>query len=133
MKELIERIEGAEGPSRELDAEIFNALAMAVHHEGGYTHFEIGGRIFHADCQPPRYTASLDAAMSLVPEGKEWTLDCLDPARDPRFGRCQARIMRLSYADDPEEMGPQAIANGSTPALALCAAALRAIGDTHDD
>lgn len=71
--------------------------------------------------------AHLAAAMMLVPEGKEWTLDCLDAARDPRFGCCQARIHLMAYADDPEELGPQAIANGPTPAHALIAAIARSM------
>ncbi len=84
------------------------------------------------DC--PRYTASVDAALTLVKKCKhvEWELSCCDVARDPRFGRFQARIKLLSYEDDPEELGPQAITSADSPALALCGAALRAKAASHD-
>ena len=64
-----------------------------------------------------RYTASLDAAMTLVPEGLMWTMDSWS------LSRWSAGIWRrqtgwLIYSD-PDRQCP-------TPALALCAAALRA-------
>ena len=146
---LAERVERADGPDRELDAEIALAAGWEKSTDEEwveYWHLPDKGQIPHIIWQPyrardigafrtalPYFTASIDAAITLVPGGKEWTLDCLDPSRDPRFGHCQARIMLLDRADDPEELGPQAIANGNTPALALTAAALRAIAGCADD
>lgn len=75
---------------------------------------------------PPPWLWSIDAALTLVPEGLEWELYAYHAARDPRFGRFQTRIPLLTYGEDPEELGPQAIANGHTAALALTAASLRA-------
>ena len=120
---LAERCEAATGPDRELEGEIYRAVE-----EPGWDNPQPSEEVKASYCRGVAgvYTASIDAAMTLVPKGLEWTLDCLDAARDPRFGKCQARIMLMAYADDPKELGPQAIANGDTPALALCAAALRA-------
>lgn len=79
-----------------------------------------------------RFQAMLDAeayesaALMLLPDmtGKEWSLDYA--LRDERFGPYQARFNQWAAKDDPEEMSPQWIANGYTPALAITAAALRA-------
>jgi hypothetical protein len=130
--------EKAEGPDRELDADVFKALGAPVpfqfmnklialeFNDVEQAYFARVSDDMQVRYSPPAYTASLDAALTLVPEGLEWELLALDAARDPRFGRFQARIMLLTYAEDPEELGPQAIANAATPALALCAASLRA-------
>lgn len=96
---LAERIEQAEGPGRDLDREI--AIAS--------------GRVplgFEHDERWPTYTASLDAAMTLVPECEGWVID----------GRSypEAEICCLN--------GDIVGAAAATPALALCAAALRARG-----
>lgn len=110
--DLLNRIKAATGPDWSLDVEIARALGFLE---------EVAGMV-----RLPAYTASLDAALTLVPEGLEWELFGYDATRDPRFPRFQARIMLLTHAQDPEELGPQSIMNAATPALALCAAALRA-------
>jgi hypothetical protein len=62
----------------------------------------------------PRYTASLDAAMTLVPEGHEWLRKCPD-------------TMTVYRAPENDKAWAVHIdASGATPALALTAAALRA-------
>lgn len=107
LLDLAERCERATGPDRELDYE----LAMVA----GYT--EIGHRVYR-DPQgkyygsAPYYTRSIDAAMTLVPEGAEWECGT-------------AHLVNRGWANvitrDRESKGKAA-----TPALALCAAALRA-------
>jgi hypothetical protein len=62
--------------------------------------------------QPRRYTASLDAAMSLVPEGRDWTLQSSGGPGPMAFVDYCGRF-RV----------------GATPALALTAAALRALAE----
>jgi len=67
---LAERVEQAAGPDRELDAAIILSLGHAVEHPTGDEWFyqpanKMGRK------QVPAYTASLDAAMTLAPEGQE--------------------------------------------------------------
>jgi hypothetical protein len=63
--------------------------------------------------KPARYTTSLDAAVTLVPEGMEWTITHKNRDLD-RPSVFVGRSLDWSSED------------ASTPALALCAAALRA-------
>jgi hypothetical protein len=67
----------------------------------------------------PRYTASLDAALTLVPEGWEWTV------RGRPHGDGLASIGRAW------ESGSDTVI-AATPALALCIAALRARANEGD-
>jgi hypothetical protein len=73
-----------------------------------------------ADAEPPRFTASLDAAVMLVPEGCEWLR---------KSGQCMT-VYRVP--DDLKEWARHIDARCATPALALCAAALRARAAAHD-
>lgn len=110
LLELAERCEKAEGPDRELDRLIGATIYQL---EVGRTVPGIEG------CYSPEYTASLDAALTLAPEG--WPVfhlfNChLGPDRwiweaDLAPQRSYADILRGQAA---------------TPALALCAASLRA-------
>jgi hypothetical protein len=125
LLELAERCEQATGPDRELDAEIAEASGNVPEDYQRATHygeprpyfwhkFEREGEII-----PLRYTASLDAAMTLVPEGLEGRVEWrtgkgMHPAYASMWG-CGARDI------DRHDNG-----HGKTPALALCAAALRA-------
>lgn len=123
---LAERVEKAEAGSRELDAEIEKMLScsdeFARHHPGksmrlwnenAYRFYYLGDD--ESDYQSPAYTTSLDAAMSLVPDGMVWQVltDYGLPGR--------ARI------SDIPRLKTQA--DGETPALALTAASLRAIAE----
>ena len=95
---LAERCEKATGGDRELDEEIGAAIGKPSH----FTDDE--GSRFRIT---RRYTASLDAAMSLVPEG--------DLHLEIKRGKVWAFVG-----------SPIRAATAATPALALCAAALRA-------
>ena len=66
-----------------------------------------------------KFTGSIDAALSLVPEGMLWGLANVS-VREPRpiYGRASATVGHENDATPPVE--------AATPALALCAAALRA-------
>lgn len=107
LLELAERCEKAEGPSDTLDVE----LTLAV----------------FPDSYPApklmRYTASLDAALTLVPEGYLWTAATYRAEEDapPYYADCMSPET-FSGAEWGEAFTGQA--NG--PALGLCAAALRA-------
>lgn len=114
--ELIEKLERAEGPSRELFGAAFNILNRAPH-----TSFEALNA--HA-AKSMRFKKLLDAeawesaALMLVPEGWGWLVT-------------QERPSRLAEASisppDGEPFGPTSVyADGSTPAIALVIAALKA-------
>jgi hypothetical protein len=103
---LAERCERAAGPLRELEMDIHDAILGRDHTPNSFQ--TDGSRI-------ARYTASLDAAMTLVPEGLVWSLNTFgNPSK------ASAYVMN--------EQGEQWRCNDypATPALALCAAAMRA-------
>ncbi len=114
---LIERLEQT-GPDRELDELVASAFGWSKvanpTHAGGLL-----GRWYRPDGSmsghggPPSFTASIDAAMTLVPEG--WSYEIR-----PRYARLIHPVH--SYQD------VQAWSRGTngTTALALCIAALRA-------
>lgn len=105
---LAERVEKAQGPDRELDAEIAAATGTAVK------------RDWDADWAP-HYCASLDAAAALVPEGRDWWVRIYN-------GKPRAAVEHhepWSWAD--------IACRAATPALALTAAALRARAAVMED
>lgn len=129
---LAERIEALEGPCRETDAEIYSALfpekvpspivqsgyGWRFDGQGWWCETGEDARAPRNSIYPPDYTASLDAAMTLVPEGLRW---CVDDIGKPQGVH--------SFIEDIADFSDDAAcykANASTPALALCAAALRA-------
>lgn len=134
LTELAERLENSPGPDRELDWAIIQAkFPGAKLPQAGFYHglFDHGGG--HFRLRDFRYTASLDAAMTLVPEGDADTMFSATiwaGKTPPNFGGSAARVFR--YVRDEEAEGGWAIvADGTitraaTPALALCAASLRA-------
>jgi hypothetical protein len=101
MNELLaERVEQATGPDRDLDRDI---AAVILSYD-------------RADTLLPLYTASLDAAMTLVPEGWEEIRQEQVRMTDGTV-RCWASVGSVDAAMTKR---------CATPALALCAAALRA-------
>jgi hypothetical protein len=105
--ELAERCEAATGPDRELDTEIY----ITVKPDGNAP----WGTLVAASRHPDRgFTASLDAAMSLVPEGViEW-----------HAGKHFKSENGAAYILAPWSRDPFYVV-GATPALALTAACLR--------
>lgn len=102
---LAERCEVAKGSDRELDQDIHEIVVI----ESALT-----GTIYPYS---KKYTASIDAALTLVPEGGGFLLAA--SATDAKADVCTTML------GDPEAIwfpGGRA----KTPALALCAAALRA-------
>lgn len=108
LLELAERCEAATGPDRELDRAIFEWLTLV----DGF----VPDRA-HQSYPQYAYTASLDAAMTLVPEGWEPLIDGV--SKD----RAAAWIVELYAINDSP---PFRHGSANTGALALCAAALRA-------
>jgi hypothetical protein len=123
---LAERVEAAEGPSYALDCEIWDATYPGERQarfdkmcsEGPYR-----GRLGPADMdgyvQPLRaFTASIDAAMTLVPEG--WGFKA-----EHNMGHGTTFTVGHVGANKMYDR-PEGWAKAATPALALAAAALRA-------
>lgn len=107
---LADCCEAATGPDRDLDAEIAPVRGLRVTQEGhplGPCCYDASGRIVML----PRYTASLDDALTLRPVGYDWIA-----------GDVNGGFGGTPYAC----VGSRVEHFAATPALALCAAALRA-------
>lgn len=122
LTELAERCEAATGPDRELDALIAVALGAwpntleaepSVTDDGEWSIIERepdGRKIDRFS--PESVTASLDAATALVPEGADYAIE---------------RVANEHWCSVDGPNGKRLpCAGAATPALALCAAALRA-------
>lgn len=105
--ELIARLEAATGPSRDLDA----GIAALCHptDDQQYAAFE-NGRDY-----PDVYTSSLDAALTLVPEG--WGLYSL--------GQCD-EWWESEIGDASRAASEWWYGHSKTAAIAICIACLRA-------
>ncbi len=125
MKALIQRVEKAEGPDRELDADIALATGWERGEAGAFWR-EPGARLWSG--YYPNPTASLDAAVSLVPEGKLWVRldDWTGPMEDGTAAPLSSASVYL-HARNADGERLSGVARARTPALALCAAALRAL------
>lgn len=135
MLALADRVERAECPSRELDAEIW-----ATTESKGAPVWRVGpptyepARLFCNPCPDidwigydlfqiaPHYTSSIDSAVLLVPTGNlwRWLLD----RRAFASGRPDGYRAEVTLSGKIEPKDCQSWA--ATPALALCASALRA-------
>ncbi len=109
---LAERCEQATGPDKELDFTIDGFMLK---------HGPETDRIRNPRYVLP-YTASLDAAVTLVPEGWRWKAILRDSIRGENTGEGYVHNGRLHMTGDYRGFSNFA----ATPALALCAAALRA-------
>lgn len=117
MTDLIARLEAATGPDRELSDAVLLACGWTVDHEDheGVIWKAPDGSLIAGDHHP---AASIDAALTLVPEGWSWKL-LFEPAVS--FFRVVIR-----HAQKLEDVAPAFVVHGATPAIALCIAALRA-------
>ena len=112
LSSLIERLEKAEGASRELD--------VAVAEASGWQRRESAHGVYwiaphgEFDVVPP-YTSSIDAALTFVPEGSQWTIEA-----------DTAWVRQLSATDVDEFQGGFFCRGGTCTAIAICIAALRA-------
>ncbi len=115
MKDLIERLEKLTGPEGEVDADIARHFGHAV------VNMPLSGPHYEEDATPVlHYTASLDAALTLVPEG--WFMDLsIDSSGTGWVVLTRPGGGFLSGEGEIERHGDAAI-----PAAALCIAALKA-------
>lgn len=114
LLELADRVEAATGPDRELDAEIFDLVAGGMFWPETQQWWLSGT----TSREPIVFTASLDAATKLVPEGYPWSVNT-------SVGR--AWILPPGDYLESLRIGNVGDAANSDPALALTAASLRAI------
>lgn len=120
MEGLIARLEAATGPDRELD----EAIVKALYPEAIVNLYCVDDDepiVFPAEPlvrnkrDLPRFTASIDAALMLVPEGHDVHVNLYFG----RNGEGAAVVSKLKQINLPRTFAP-------TPALALCIAALKA-------
>jgi hypothetical protein len=129
---LADRCEQAAGPDKELDRCIREALGFCTHRKATRYTYQSDSGFECDDCgidlygkrSWPSYTSDLNAAVALVPT---------EPPRNLRIGKWWWMMETWSdycRASVNYENGDSAIleesAEAATPALALCAAALRA-------
>lgn len=90
-------------------------IEFALHGEKGrlYSDVQMRGLVARNDC--PHFTASIDAALTLVPKGWSWLI---------RPSDFQDNWIAEVWRGDDDGRGSRA----TTPALAICIAALRAKG-----
>ncbi len=116
------RCEKATGPDRPISWYIWEAVEMPIIDE------------WSRNGSAPAYTDSLDAAMSLVPEGWRWVLRQAnaDECKGAFFCRLESGDFKsITWGKGGEYItdvisGVDVFCWSATPALALCAAALRA-------
>jgi len=122
MDDLVKALEQATEGSRELDADVCKVAFWQSHGYYGetdehgewflYSH-RTGGNPTPKE-RLPHYTTSLDAALTLVPEGWRW-------------GRDETGAMFVQEKTWPIDLpGPRMFAVDGPPTLALCTCALRA-------
>jgi len=135
LEALAARVEAAQGADRELDEAVARATGWDTEcGELWWTPAQVAerrrlkvSRWRHQPVSLPAYTASLDAAASLVPSGwrvsqvGEWDHDTLR-TRGPWF----AILIPAGKSDDFSWVTKARCNHAATPALALTAAALRA-------
>lgn len=140
IDDLITKLEQADGPSRELDVEIHCALCRGMKlRKGDFGQlliYEPGGALWHIDDVVPRYTESIDAALTLVPDGFAWKIGTCCVSDDawvvPDWNsRTHGAALRKKYGEPVSgsiwDSGIDIDRRPSgQPALALCIAALRA-------
>lgn len=116
LTELADRVEALSGPCRTTDALIAEAVGAKHGPDGGWCNDDNGDYWTTDECAD-LYTASMDAAMSLLPEG--WFLEL-----EQHSASWTASLASHLWFDDRRETVD---GGAATPALALTAASLRSI------
>ena len=129
LEALLARVLEGTGPDRELDAEIAKAFGWIERYEIWWPpeivklarkrKRAIYNYKMYSLIQARRYTASLDAALTLVPDEKAWTV-----GQNVHHWYWSASVNALDEDGAPKSIGWGGPSN--SPALALCAAALQA-------
>lgn len=127
LLELAGRCENLKGPSLDLNEAIYEALGAKrpIYPDMYWTSPD--GATKHYDALVPRYTHLIDAAMILIPEGYWTTLDHFCMSDIPGKTKWRTFLNRHFEIGDRDYL-QKSLAVALTPALAVCAAALRARG-----
>lgn len=117
IEEFISQLEKATGPDRALADEVLIACGWVAdsNDEGEVTAWYDPNGIQHGPLDLPDPTGSIDAALTLVPEWHKWSVAC---------GKRVQYVARV--APTKSNHGCSDGECDSTPAIALCIAALRA-------
>lgn len=122
VKALIERLEQATEGSRELDGEIFRLVYPCQDPAHWHRFQDAWAHQDHEDAiayeMANFYTTSLDAALTLVPEGDEWVVS--------NHGQIGLENLAFAGVYGAAIPGSSCDTNAASPALALCIAALKA-------
>ncbi|TXH54333.1 MAG: hypothetical protein E6Q97_11285 [Desulfurellales bacterium] len=125
LLKLAERVEALSGPDREVDSEIDRLTFRGPFEDrlcGCMGNCLPGHPAYDGACvSVPHYTASLDAAMTLKPEG--WRVQHLGHC----LGGWRCRVETNGPPSHSIVVGFPKKEPTATPALALCSAALRAL------
>jgi hypothetical protein len=130
LLELAERCENATEPDRELDACILAATSdgLRVAHASEINNDDVvAGDVIctrgfvGSSVSAPRFTASLDHAVKLIPDGWAWLVEYVGVEPYPP---CAADLWVPAQREDGSNF-PRCRVDAATPALALCVAALR--------
>jgi len=127
--ELIAALEKATGPDRVLDGDIAEIIGRSPMGMERFANGKWGGG--GAQWDAPYYTASIDAALTLVPKEWGWRLDTT--ATIPELANLKIKPTTIASCiwAKTENGGckKHVVAVDSNPAIALCIAALKARGE----
>lgn len=125
LLKLADRVEALSGPDRKVD----ELIERAVGTYSAFRYYTLGDDD-QPDYIPTRYTASLDAAETLVPGGENgrWNTGKFNT----NAKKCTAQVavedeIFIETGSLGRGLKVRSSAIAATPALALCAAALRAL------
>lgn len=123
IDELITKLEAADGPSRELDAEIKLAIAAFMISDG------CSADAVEAVCgklcdEPPPFMGSVDRALLAVPEG--WEASSSGPSYNSRTGMTDQYFSLVRGQSQTDAPDPGGACHHQARATALVIAALRA-------
>lgn len=128
LKELLERVEKAERPDREIDAAVYVSLFIPRERAGridvaiGYVGWWPKDGPYESAVEVDRYTSSIDACVALIekvlPDWTAWELLS-------RGGKTRFFVQISKLGPDDEEI--YADGRGPTPPLAFLAALLSAL------
>lgn len=120
IQDLIDRLVNAKGPDRELDIAICQQVDSNGYRIEDDGTILVSGDVgdgpgwFNIGYEVPGYTASVDAALTLVPPAHDWSL---------HVNNGEAIVGCMPESEDGCDV---ADSTGATPAIALCIAALKA-------